>query len=150
MKSSKECAVNNIDDAMIEKLIAEAECAKEFAFVPWFGFRVGAAMLGKSGKIYRGANIEGSSFGVTVCAERTAIYKAITEGEKEFTAIAVISDSDEIIYPCGICRQVLSDFVGDDFQIICAGRGKNYLIKTFAELFPDGRIPIATKEKPPE
>jgi cytidine deaminase len=138
--------MNKIDNAMIEKLIAEAERAKGFAFVPWFGFHVGAALLGKSGRIYRGANIEGSSFGVTVCAERTAVYKAITEGEIEFVAIAVTSDSDEIIYPCGICRQVLSDFVGDDFQIICAGSEQNYVIKTFAELFPNGRIPIDTKE----
>lgn len=123
-------------------LLDKAEEAKQNAYVPYFHFHVGAALLTKSGKIYKGANIEGASFGVTVCAERTAVYKAVTEGDKEFAAIAVLSDSEEIIYPCGICRQVLSDFVDEDFTVICGNNKKGYKVYTLGELFPNGKIPI--------
>jgi len=125
-----------------EELLEKAKLAKENAFVPYFGFHVGAALLTEEGLTYTGVNVEGASFGVTVCAERTAIYKAVSEGKRNFKAIAVLSDSEEIIYPCGICRQVLSDFVDDDFTIICGNNEKKYVIKTLRELFPDGRIPI--------
>lgn len=125
-----------------EQLLEQARLAKEHAFVPYFGFHVGAALLTDEDQVYTGVNIEGASFGVTVCAERTAIYKAVSEGKRKFKALAVLSDSDKIIYPCGICRQVLSDFVDDDFMIICGNNEKEYVVKTFGELLPDCRIPI--------
>lgn len=129
-------------EKMWRELLDKAYEAKKNAYVPYFGFHVGAALLGENGEIYAGANIEGASFGVTVCAERTAIYKAVTEGVQKFKAIAVLSDSEEIIYPCGICRQVLSDFVNDDFVIICGNSKKEYKVLTFGELLPNCRIPI--------
>ena len=124
------------------ELLDRAYEVKKNAYVPYFGFHVGAALLGENCRIYTGANIEGASFGVTVCAERTAIYKAVTEGVQKFKAIAVLSDSEEIIYPCGICRQVLSDFVEDDFTVICGNSKKEYKVLTFGELLPNCRIPI--------
>lgn len=125
-----------------DELVRMARQAKENAYVPYFGFHVGAALVAADDRVFTGVNIEGASFGVTVCAERTAFYKAVSEGVREFKAIAVASDSEEYIYPCGICRQVMSDFVKDDFIIICSRGDGNYQVKTFAELLPNGRIPI--------
>ena len=96
---------------MTEKdLLNEAKAAKEGAYVPYSNFRVGAALLGKSGTVYRGANVENASYGVSCCAERVALFKAVTSGEREFIAIAVTSDSNDLTYPCGICRQALNEF----------------------------------------
>ena len=92
-----------------EELIKKAHEAKEFAYVPYSHFKVGAALLTASGKIYTGCNIENLSYGATNCAERTAIFKAISEGEKDFIALAVVSSALDITYPCGICRQVMSE-----------------------------------------
>jgi len=87
-----------------------ARAAMEFSYSPYSNFKVGAALLGRSGKIYTGCNIENASFGATNCAERTAIFKAVSEGENEFEAIAIASSGDSPAPPCGICRQVLSEF----------------------------------------
>lgn len=125
-----------------KQLIDIAMEAKEKAYVPYFGFHVGAALLDTNDITYTGCNIEGVSFGVTVCAERTAFYKAVTKGVQQFKAIAVVSDSEEIIYPCGICRQVMCDFVEDDFIIICGNCKKEYIVTSFGELMPNCRIPI--------
>lgn len=125
-----------------EQLLELAGQAKENAFVPYFGFRVGAALQTAEGDVYTGVNIEGASFGVTMCAERTAFYKAVSDGRRKFNSIAVLSDSEEIIYPCGICRQVMSDFADDHFIIICGNSKKEYVMKTLGELLPDCRIPI--------
>ena len=84
-------------------LIREAITAKEMAYAPYSHFRVGAALLTKEGKIYRGCNIENVAFTPTNCAERTAFFKAVSEGEKEFAAIAVTGDADDYLYPCGVC-----------------------------------------------
>lgn len=94
-------------------LIEEAYKASEFAYVPYSKFQVGAALLTKSGKIYTGCNIENASFGATNCAERTAIFKAVSEGEREFIKMAIVSSSHKHTYPCGICRQVMSEFMMD-------------------------------------
>ena len=96
-----------------EKLVAAALLAKEKAYAPYSRFRVGAALLAKDGSIYTGCNIENSSYGLTICAERTAIFKAYSEGNREFVAIAVVSDSPEHTPPCGACRQVLMDLAGN-------------------------------------
>jgi cytidine deaminase len=93
-----------------DELLSRAEQAKSGAYVPYSRFRVGAALLGKSGRVYTGANVENASYGATCCAERVALFKAVTEGEREFDAIAVTSDSDDLTWPCGICRQALMEF----------------------------------------
>ena len=105
-----------------EQLAQLAKEAMEKAYAPYSGFRVGAALLASSGKTYLGCNIENSSFSPTICAERTAFAKAISEGEREFTAIAVAGGKDGIIEgtfpPCGVCRQVMQEFCGSDFLIL--------------------------------
>ncbi|MFA7572170.1 MAG: cytidine deaminase [Lutispora sp.] len=98
-------------------LIDKAKEAREMAYVKYSNFKVGAALLGKSGKIYTGCNVENASYGATICAERVAFTKAISEGEKEFEAIAIVSSSEDVTYPCGICRQFMSEF-GLDLKLI--------------------------------
>ena len=87
-----------------------AKSAMEHAYAPYSGFRVGAALLGRSGKIYTGCNVENASYSVTNCAERTALFKAVSEGERDFDAIAIVSSSGKKTPPCGVCRQALSEF----------------------------------------
>ena len=116
------------------------------AYVPYSHFHVGAALLDKNGKVWTGCNIENATFGATNCAERTAIFKAVSEGVKDFEAIAVAGgpeDSDgkpvleDFCPPCGICRQVLAEFCTRDFKIILAnGKGEQKLF-TLAELLPE-------------
>jgi len=95
------------------ELIESARQARERAFAPYSNFRVGAAVRTKGGKIFTGCNVESASYGLTVCAERVAIWKAVSEGEKEFERIAVVADTQELTPPCGVCRQILWEFCGD-------------------------------------
>jgi len=95
---------------MYNKLIEEAIKAKKNAYAPYSNFRVGAALIDVDDKIYTGCNIENISFGATCCAERVAIFKAVSQGQKTFKAIAVVSDSKNFTFPCGICRQVMVEF----------------------------------------
>lgn len=94
-----------------QELIAHAMKARKRAYAPYSQYKVGAALLGKSGKVYLGCNVENASFGLTCCAERTAIFKAVSEGEQDFEAIAVATTNG--VAPCGACRQVLSEFAPD-------------------------------------
>lgn len=127
--------VNMID---YEKLIREAYEAKAMSYAPYSGFHVGAALLGKSGRIYRGCNIENAAYSPTNCAERTAVFTAVSEGECEFTAIAIVGDGDGYLAPCGVCRQVLCEFVNpEDFEVIMVGKGNDYRKMTLGELFPE-------------
>lgn len=96
-----------------EQLIQKAYEAMTMAYVPYSKFQVGAAVLTKEGKVFTGCNIENASFGATNCAERTAIFKAVSEGYKDFVKIAVVSNTKKKTYPCGICRQVISEFSMD-------------------------------------
>ncbi len=99
------------------KLIAAAKAAQRRAHAPYSKFRVGAALLTKSGKVYTGVNVENASYGLTICAERVAITKAVSEGHRQFQAIAVVAPSNALS-PCGACRQVLAEF--GEMTVICA------------------------------
>ncbi|MEX0736103.1 MAG: cytidine deaminase, partial [Bacteroidota bacterium] len=95
------------------ELVETARRAKRRAFAPYSHFHVGAALLSGNGRIYSGCNVEISTYALTICAERTAIFKAISEGERNFKAIAVVSDDPDFTPPCGACRQVLMDLAGN-------------------------------------
>jgi len=96
-----------------ENLIESAKQARQRAFAPYSNFKVGAAVRTKSGKIFTGCNVESASYGLTVCAERVAIWKAVSEGETEFEQIVVVAGTDELTPPCGACRQIIWEFCGD-------------------------------------
>ncbi len=120
-----------------QNLIAQAMAAKESAYAPYSRFRVGAALLTANGKVYTGCNVENVSFSATNCAERTAVYKAVSEGEREFSAIVIHGDNHDYLPPCGICRQVLAEFCDlDSFQVILANNEQDYKVMTLAELLP--------------
>jgi len=116
-------------------LAAKAVEAKKNSHAPYSKFHVGAALLTETGKIYTGVNVETSSYGLTMCAERTAAFKAISEGERNFKAIALASDDPDFCPPCGACRQVLWDLCGDiDFVFI--NHSNEIMIKKLSELIP--------------
>lgn len=124
----------------VKALLALAEEARGASYSPYSGISVGAALLTKTGKVYRGANIENASYTPTVCAERVAFFKAISEGERDFVAIAVaggergeLSKAD--FPPCGVCRQVMAEFCSPEFQIIW-GNSEKLTHKTLADILP--------------
>ncbi|MFZ7130736.1 MAG: cytidine deaminase [Eubacteriales bacterium] len=117
------------------EIISKSIEAKESAYVPYSHFRVGSAVLTEDDKIYTGCNIENASFGATNCAERTAIFKAISEGTKKIKAIAISTDRKEFIYPCGICRQVIREF-GEEVDIVLVDKEGNTIRTSIKELFP--------------
>ena len=117
------------------KLIEAANRAKRNSYSPYSKFRVGAALLSKTGKIFTGCNIENSSYSLTICAERTAIFKAISEGNRKFKAIAITSDMKDIVPPCGACRQVLSDLAGN-IDVILVGTKNKIEITKLNSLLP--------------
>lgn len=119
-----------------EKLIKVAEKARKRAYAPYSKFKVGAAILSSDGKIFTGCNIENASFGLTVCAERVAILKAISEGSSKFEAIAIVGDTNRPCSPCGACRQVISEF-GKDIKIIMYNLKGDIKIKKIDELLPE-------------
>ena len=117
-----------------EDLIAKAMEAREKAHAPYSQFAVGAALLAKSGRVYTGCNVENASYGLSICAERTAVFKAVSEGERDFEAIAVVTDKG--VTPCGACRQVLMEF-GEDIQVIAADDAGGYRVFGLQELLPE-------------
>ena len=122
---------------MTEKeLVMIAENARKQSYSPYSNFSVGAAVLAKSGKVYLGVNVENASFGATICAERNAIFTAVCNGDREFEALAISSDSENYTYPCGICRQVISEFANEDMKIICANNKGEFEVIKFFDLFP--------------
>ena len=106
-------------DARYEALIVAARSVREHAHAPYSNFRVGAAVRAKSGRIFTGCNVENATYGLTLCAERVAIFKAISEGERGFDAVAVVADTDSLTPPCGACRQILWEF-GGDLEVVLA------------------------------
>ncbi len=124
-----------------EMLIKKAQEAQRYAYAPFSQFYVGAAVLSESGKVFTGCNIENASFGATNCAERTAIFKAVSEGETKFKAMAVTSSSGEYTFPCGICRQVIAEF-SPDMAIILYDEQKGVKIWPASELFPEAKLPF--------
>ena len=119
------------------ELIDSALEARERAYCPYSNFKVGAAVLFEDGKIYTGSNIENASFGGTNCAERTAIFKGVHEGNREIKAVALVGDTNAYTYPCGICRQVIAEFVIDEKITVIIIKNKNdYIVKTFEEILP--------------
>ncbi|WXR61574.1 cytidine deaminase [Peptostreptococcaceae bacterium AGR-M142] len=118
-----------------KELLILAEKAKENAYVPYSKFHVGAALLTNEGKIFTGCNVECASYGGTNCAERTAIFKAVSEGYQNFKAIAIASDLNDYTYPCGICRQVIIEF-GLDIDIIVGDSNKEYKVYKASEMMP--------------
>ena len=117
-------------------LIRKALDARNSAYAPYSGFRVGAALLTGVGKIYTGGNIENASYGLTCCAERVALFKAVSEGERDFRAIAVASDSEKHCSPCGACRQVLVEF-GPGIEVYMGNNEGHYRVTTVVQLLPD-------------
>ena len=119
----------------IKNLINKAIEAKEKAYAPYSKFKVGSAVLTKDGKIYTGCNIESASYTPTICAERTAISKAVSEGDREFEAIAIVGSSD-YTFPCGVCRQVIREF-SKDIKVIVANNTDEYKIFELEKLLPN-------------
>ena len=120
-------------------LMRLAVAARERAYAPYSGFMVGAALLGKSGKVYFGCNVENAGYSATNCAERTAFFKAISDGEHEFEAIAIVGgkkgEALTFCTPCGVCRQVMAEFCNGDFPVVL-GTPDKYEIHKLSELLP--------------
>ncbi len=120
---------------MERELINKAKEAMQNSYSPYSNFKVGSAVLMKSGKVYTGCNIENASYGATNCAERTAVFKAISDGDKEIEAIAIVSSGEMVTYPCGVCRQVISEFMKDGKFIFENEQGE-IVVHTSNEIFP--------------
>ena len=118
------------------ELMRKAQQARERAYAPYSGFSVGAALLARSGRVYTGCNVENSSFGLTCCAERIALFKAVSEGEREFEKLALVGAEDREVVPCGACLQALSEFAPELTVVTFDGRTiRQYLLK---DLLPRG------------
>ena len=125
-----------------KQLCRTAVEAMQRSYSPYSGYRVGAALLTADGRVYTGCNIENASYTPTVCAERTAIFKAVSEGARDFTAIAVAGGKDGVISgafpPCGVCRQVMAEFCPPDFTVLVVTGEDTYVAYTLADLLPSG------------
>jgi len=134
-----------LSEETIKMLIEKSIAMMDFSYTPYSNFTVGAALLTKQDEVYTGCNIENASFTPTNCAERTAIFKAVSEGKKEFKAIAIVGGPKKQLvdycYPCGVCRQVMREFCEDDFLIILAKSKDDYKIFTLSEIYPGGFKP---------
>lgn len=117
-------------------LVKKAYEGREKAYAPYSNFKVGAAVLAENDVIYTGCNIENASYGATNCAERTAIFKAVSEGNHSIKAIAIVGVEDDYTYPCGICRQVIVEFATKDIKIILGKSPTEYIVKTMDEILP--------------
>ena len=133
-----------LNDDMRKKLVEAARHVRQWAYVPYSNYPVGAALLSDSGKIYDGVNVENAAYPTTICAERTAVFKAISEGERNFTAIAVVTKKGGT--PCGACRQVLAEFNPDMVVIIADEDGRIIKETSLTKLLPDAFLPSDLKK----
>jgi cytidine deaminase len=128
-----------LTNEVTQQLIEAAKSARKYAYAPYSNYRVGAALLTRSGQIYTGVNIESAAYPTSICAERVAVFKAVSEGRRQFSAIAVVTDNGGS--PCGSCRQVLAEF-GLDLDVVIADKdGQITLRKTLADLLPEAFTP---------
>lgn len=125
----------SIPDDIARQLVEAARQAREYAYAPYSGFRVGAALLAEDGAVYTGCNVENSSYGLTCCAERTALFGAVANGDHHFLAIAIAADGAQVP-PCGACRQVLSEFA-PDLHVILAGPRDEHRALSLTNLLPE-------------
>jgi cytidine deaminase len=125
-----------ISDQDREALVAAADEARERAYAPYSGFQVGAALLTDDGSKFTGANVENASYGLSMCAERTAVFHAVAQGVRRLQAVAVVASNDEPTWPCGACRQVLYEF-GPDLTVISEGKGGRREERRLGELLPE-------------
>lgn len=119
-----------------EKLLLAALEAKENSYAPYSNFHVGAALISENGNIYSGCNVENSSYGLTICAERSAIFKMVASGEKKIKSILIVGETQEFLPPCGACRQVISEFAEEDTEVILVTGKKEFKSIPFAEMMP--------------
>jgi len=141
--SAEQDASRSEVETVINVLIEIAKNTRENAYAPYSGYKVGAALLTTDGAVYGGCNVENAAYGMSICAERTAVVKAISEGAREFEAIAVVTENAGT--PCGACRQFLSEF-GSDIMVILADTSGNYTLATVGELLPNA-FEMKEKEK---
>jgi cytidine deaminase len=128
--------MNQLSAEEREKMLDLAYEAMERAYTPYSHFQVGACLRGESGTYYLGCNIENASYTPTNCAERTAVFKAVSEGEQRFDAIAIVCSGKNPAAPCGVCRQVLREFCSDDMPVVFADAKRNYIESTLGDLLP--------------
>jgi len=127
-----------MDEKKISELVRRAVETREMAYAPYSKFKVGAAVLADNGEVYTGVNVENSSYGLTNCAERTAIFTAVTNGMKKIIAIAIAADTEEPVSPCGACRQVIYEFSDKDTIIILSNLKGDRMIFGVEEILPYG------------
>ncbi|WP_281275676.1 cytidine deaminase [Bacillus yapensis] len=132
-RKSRRTEIGKMD---IKQLIDQAVEARNKAYTPYSKFNVGASVLTKNNNVFQGCNIENASYGLTNCAERTAIFKAVSEGENAFEAIAIVGDTEGPISPCGACRQVMAEFCDENTKIILANLKGEYVETSITELLP--------------
>jgi cytidine deaminase len=125
-------------------LIQSAIAARQQAYAPYSNFQVGAALLAKDGRVFTGCNVENLSYGLTICAERNAVFAAVAAGAREFACIAIVADTREPISPCGACRQVMAEF--GDFKVVSATLDGNVFESTIAALLPRAKTGILDKD----
>jgi cytidine deaminase len=129
-----------IFEQILDLLVESAWEARKQAYAPYSHFAVGAALLAKSGQTYTGCNVENCSYGLTVCAERVALFNAIAEGEREFLAVAIVAETPEVVSPCGACRQTLAEF-GLDTTVVCENQHGERTHTTVGALLPHPFVP---------
>jgi len=120
-----------------DRLLAEAKKAREHAYAPYSRFPVGAALMAADGQVFTGCNVENASYGVSNCAERTALFKAVSEGKRRFVALAVVADTPGPVTPCGACRQVMAELCPPDMKVYLANLKGNLKVTTVGKLLPD-------------
>lgn len=133
--------MRNIHDFEVKNMLRMANEARDRAYAPYSNFRVGACLKGATGAYYLGCNIENAAYSPSNCAERTAMFKAVYEGERQFDAVAIVWDGENPAVPCGVCRQVLAEFCDPEMPVICANRKGEYKLVAMGDLLPDAFLP---------